>query len=230
MGREHQRFGTNTNAEGCLMSSMPLFDQTPLAESLASLKNDLIQDDGPRISTMRNYRFAILQYKPEDEFELRRKVQQLSRELEQVGWVVLTISLQKLLYSRLREQKDDWLARIMNREREFRTIDPERGLNDLKKNIGPLIEGPDGISADCAKIISEFADANPDKIDRTVALVGRAGSLFPFFRSSALLKHLDGKTRQVPVILLYPGERRGQTSLSFMGELNPDSDYRPRIY
>jgi Domain of unknown function (DUF1788) len=212
------------------MSSMPLFDQTPLAESLASLKNDLIQDDGPHISTMRNYRFAILQYKPEDEFELRRKVQQLSRELEQVGWVVLTISLQKLLYSRLREQKDDWLARIMNREREFRTIDPERGLNDLKKNIGPLIEGPDGISADCAKIISEFADANPDKIDRTVALVGRAGSLFPFFRSSALLKHLDGKTRQVPVILLYPGERRGQTSLSFMGELNSDSDYRPRIY
>jgi len=230
MGREHRRFGAYANADGCLMSSMPLFDQTPLAESLASLKNDLIQDDGPRISTMRNYRFAILQYKPEEEFELRKKVQQLSRELEQVGWVVLTISLQKLLYSRLREQKDDWLARIMNREREFRTIDPERGLNDLKKNIGPLIEGPDGISADCAKIISEFADANPDKIDRTVALVGRAGSLFPFFRSSALLKHLDGKTRQVPVILLYPGERRGQTSLSFMGELNPDSDYRPRIY
>ena len=209
---------------------MPLFDQTPLAESLAALKQDLIQDDGPRISTMRNYRFAILQYKPEDEFELRRKVQQLSRELEQGGWVVLTISLQKLLYSRLREQGDEWLKRIINREREFRTIDPERGLNDLKKNIGPLIEGPDGISADCAKIISDFADANPDKIDRTVALVGRAGSLFPFFRSSALLKHLDGKTRQVPVILLYPGERRGQTALSFMGELNPDSDYRPRIY
>lgn len=212
------------------MSSMPLFDQTPLAESLAALKQDLMDGDGPRISTMRNYRFAILQYKPEEEFELRKKVQQLSRELEQGGWVVLSISLQKLLYSRLREQGDEWLKRIMNREREFRTIDPERGLNDLKKNIGPLIEGPDGISADCARIISDFADANPDKVDRTVALVGRAGSLFPFIRSSALLKHLDGKTRQVPVILLYPGERRGQTSLSFMGELNPDSDYRPRIY
>ena len=91
------------------MSSMPLFDQTPLAESIAALRQDLIQDDGPRISTMRNYRFAILQYKPEDEFELRRKVQQLSRELEQGGWVVLTISLQKLLYARLREQGDEWL-------------------------------------------------------------------------------------------------------------------------
>jgi hypothetical protein len=45
-----------------------------------------------------------------------------------------------------------------------------------------------------------------------------------------LLKHLDGKTRNVPVVLLYPGERRGDTGLSFMGKINPDSDYRPRIY
>jgi hypothetical protein len=30
--------------------------------------------------------------------------------------------------------------------------------------------------------------------------------------------------------LLYPGERRGPTGLSFMGELDPDTDYRPRIY
>ena len=49
-------------------------------------------------------------------------------------------------------------------------------------------------------------------------------------RTSALLKHLDGRTRNVPVVLLYPGERRGDTGLSFMGIINPDSDYRPRIY
>jgi hypothetical protein len=34
----------------------------------------------------------------------------------------------------------------------------------------------------------------------------------------------------VPVVLLYPGTKQGPTSLSFMGLLNPDSDYRPRIY
>ena len=57
-----------------------------------------------------------------------------------------------------------------------------------------------------------------------------AGAVYPFFRSSALLRHLDGRTRNVPVVLLYPGERRGPTALSFMGVLDPDSDYRPRIY
>jgi len=70
----------------------------------------------------------------------------------------------------------------------------------------------------------------PDQLERTLALVGRAGALYPFFRSSALLKHLDGRTRNVPVVLLYPGGRRGPTSLSFMDMLEPDSDYRPRIY
>ena len=34
----------------------------------------------------------------------------------------------------------------------------------------------------------------------------------------------------MPVVLLYPGERRGPTGLSFMGRLDPDNDYRPRIY
>ena len=31
-------------------------------------------------------------------------------------------------------------------------------------------------------------------------------------------------------VLLYPGEQRGDKGLSFMGMLNADSDYRPRIY
>jgi len=91
-------------------------------------------------------------------------------------------------------------------------------------------EGPDGIAADCSRLICEYADRHPDSIDRTVALIGRAGALYPFIRSSALLRHVDGRTRNVPVVLLYPGERRGPTGLSFMGILSPDNDYLPRIY
>ena len=43
-----------------------------LPELSAALRRDLIHDDGPRISTMRNYRFAIVQYQKEQELELRR--------------------------------------------------------------------------------------------------------------------------------------------------------------
>ena len=46
----------------------------------------------------------------------------------------------------------------------------------------------------------------------------------------ALLKHIDGRTKNIPVVLLYPGKREDQNGLSFMCELPADRDYRPRIY
>lgn len=207
-----------------------LFHRTPLQEAFAALRRDLIHEDGPRISTMRNYRFAIVQYEPKDEFKLRGEVQRLSSDLVANGWMVLSINLQKLLLDRVRGQGADWAARVSDMERRMASVEPARGLNYVKSKLTPLVEGPNGIAADCSKIVSDYADAHPQNIDRTLALVARAGALYPFFRSSALLRHIDGKTRNVPVVLLYPGERRGATGLSFMGMLEPDHDYRPRIY
>ncbi len=45
--------------------SMPLFNHSALTDVVEALREDLIQKDGPRISTMRNYRFAILCYDPQ---------------------------------------------------------------------------------------------------------------------------------------------------------------------
>lgn len=210
--------------------SLHLFQQNPLQQAFVALRRDLIHEDGPHISTMRNYRFAIMQYDPSDEFDLRGEVQRLTADLVANGWMVLSISLQKLLLDRVRAQGLEWVDRVVQMEERMAGIEPERGLNYLKSKLWPLIEGPDGIATDCSRLISEYADRHPDTVDRTVAFIGRAGALYPFIRSSALLRHLDGRTRNVPVVLLYPGERRGVAGLSFMGILNPDNDYRPRIY
>ena len=206
------------------------FQPTPLQEAFTALRRDLIDEEGPRISTMRNYRFAIVQYDPSEEFRVRAEVQRLSADLVANGWMVLPIDLQKLLLDRVRAQGDAWVQRVIEMERRLGETESQRGLNYLKSKLTPLIEGPEGIAADCGRIVARYADQHPDSVDRTLALIGRAGALYPFFRSSALLRHLDGKTRNVPVVLLYPGERRGPTGLSFMGRINPDNDYRPRIY
>ncbi len=210
--------------------SLPLFHRTDLEKAFAALRRDLIHPDGPRISTMRNYRFAIVQYEPEKELKLRREVQRLSDDLRTHGWMVLAIDLQQLLFERIRAQGSDWAQRVVRMEQQSAGIGLERGLGYLKSKLVPLIEGPDGLAADCSRIIRDYARQHPENVDRTLALIGRAGAIYPFFRSSALLRHLDGQTAQVPVVLLYPGERRGLTGLSFMGMLEPDNDYRPRIY
>lgn len=212
------------------MNDLPLFQSTPLRDAFAALRQDLIHEDGPRISTMRNYRFAIVQYAPAEEFRLRAEVQRLGADLIAQGWMVLSIDLQKLLLERVRAQGDSWVQRVVEMEERMETAGAGRGLNYLKSKLTPLIEGPEGVAADCSRIVCDYVDRHPDRVDRTLALIGRAGALYPFFRSSALLRHLDGRTRNVPVVLLYPGERRGSTGLSFMGRINPDHDYRPRIY
>lgn len=220
-----------SSLERCIMSR-GLYDQQSLTlqDAFTALRSDLINDDGPKISTMRNYRFALLQYLPREEFKLRREVQRLCQDLAQHGWVVLSINLQQLLLDRVTAQGPEWIESVTRMERLTAKSSQPRGLNYLQSKLAPLIEGPDGIAADCCRIIEEHADQHPDLVDRTLTLIGRAGALYPFFRSSALLKHLDGRTRNVPVVVLYPGERRGEKGLSFMGVLTPDSDYRPRIY
>ncbi|NOU34915.1 MAG: DUF1788 domain-containing protein [Polyangiaceae bacterium] len=208
----------------------PLFTQQTLDEGVAALRRDLLAEGGPQISTMRNYRFAILPYRPADEFKLRGLMRRLTDDLRNAGWGVLPISLQQLLLARIRKTGEANVQALITREKRLFEKDPERALAHLRDKIAPHIEGPDGIAADVAALIADFAEKHPDGADRTLVLIGRAGALYPFFRSSALLKHIDGKTRNIPVVLLYPGERKDTTALSFMGELDADRDYRPRIY
>lgn len=204
--------------------------RTRLEEAFKALRKDLLSDEGPQISTLRNYRYAIIPYDPEDEFELRRHVQETVGKLSTGGWHVLSLSMQKLLLQRLRKHGDDVLARMIAAERSAAAIAPERGLNYVRDKMRRELDDAKGIAADVSREIVTFAEANPDKVERTVVFLGRIGALYPFFRVSALLKHLDGKTRNIPAVVLYPGQRRGDTELSFMGELAPDRDYRPRIY
>ena len=212
-----------------MTTTLPLFGQ--VHEAIGALRRDLIDpEDGPRISTMRNYRFAIVQYDPKDEYAMRLEVQKLIAELVTKGWFVLSIDLQKLLLDRIRSQPDEWSEKVIAMETRMADRQLDRGLNYLKSKLLPLVEGPKGLAGDCKRLIQDFVEQHPDEADRTLVLIGRAGGLYPFFRSSALLRHLDGQTGNVPVVLLYPGTKQGPISLSFMGLLSPDSDYRPRIY
>ncbi len=108
--------------------SESLFQATPLQEAFDALRRDLIHEDGPRISTMRNYRFAILVYNPKEEFKLRAGVQRLSRELEGHGWLVVTLDLQQLLLDRVRAQPEEWGERVIEMERRMAKLDRSRGL------------------------------------------------------------------------------------------------------
>lgn len=202
-----------------------------LSRAVEALEKDLLGGDGPQISTTRNYNFAILPYEPEDEFPLRRAINELSERLRDGGWNTGTIPLHSLLLQRLRDQGADFLDAMIAREKKLSaSSDPGRGLRALKERVVSLIEGPEGLAADVIREVERVLAERDAKRDRTVIFLARAGALYPFFRTSALLKHVAGHTQNVPVVLLYPGKVVGESGLSFMGVLPADRDYRPRIY
>ncbi len=206
------------------------YERSALAAAVDALRRDLLAAGGPEISTMRNYRFAILAYDPNKELELRHLIRKLGDELTAQDWSVLSISLGRLLLDRIESGDRRVLESTLRAERRLHARNPARALNYLREKTERYVEGKGGIAADVSRLIGDFADRHPAQAERTVIFLGRMGALYPFFRSSALLKHLDGATGNLPVVLLYPGERLGPTALSFMGELPANTDYRPRIY
>jgi hypothetical protein len=70
------------------------------------------------------------------------------------------------------------------------------------------------------------ADADPL---RDVVFIVRAGALFPVYRTSSLLEQLKGKVH-VPAVLFYPGVLDGAAGLRFMGVLDAEHNYRPKIF
>lgn len=211
---------------------MTAFKHPPkLQRAINALRKDLIGPEGPQISTVRNYNFAILPYDPEDEFALRKAIESLSDELRDANWDTGTIALHSLLLARLRAQGPDFIDSTIGLEKRLSArADPSRGLRALKERVVTLIEGPDGLAKDVIAEVNRLLDQQSEHAQGTVIFLGRAGALYPFFRTSALLKHVAGHTRNAPVVLLYPGKVVGESGLSFMGVLPPDSDYRPRIY
>jgi hypothetical protein len=207
-----------------------LFHHPPeLQRRLDALRKDLLRDGGPEISTTRNYNFSILPYAPEQEFPVRREIQRLSGDLRDAGWNTGLVTLHALFLARLRAEGPELIDALIRREKQLaRASDPSRGLRALKERVIALLEGPSGLARDVVVEIERLLDQDP--LNRTVIFLGRAGALYPFFRTSALLKHVAGHTRNAPVVLLYPGTVVDETGLSFMGVLPPDRDYRPRIY
>ena len=201
-----------------------------LKERVDELRRDLLNENAPQISTMGNFPFAILQYEPEDEFLMRELIHELVDELHQNGWLVKNVPLIDLMLQRLQtEAEPDTLQEIINGEKRlFQRKGIQRSLHYLKQTMSPDLEGPDGLAADVIQEIQSLV-GEQDPV-QTLIFISRAGALYPFYRTSGLLRYLDGKTDRVPVILLYPGTRPGVTSLSFMGEYEADSVYRPRIY
>ena len=174
-------------------------------------------DPRPGISAYHDMPYAIFHYPPEVEFAVRQQVALLRTRLEQqAGKRVTTISL----------------AACMREALDAEGLDQDALVQAEKSvGLGTTIETIHQILSEYRPLDSLVTARIPAEADplRDVVFIQRTGALFPVYRTSALLEQLKGKVH-VPAVLFYPGTLDGAAGLSFMGVLDPDSNYRPRIF
>lgn len=174
------------------------------------------KDPRARISAYHNMPYAIFHYPPEQEIPLRAELALLSTRLEQIGKRVTSISLAECL-------ADALAAEGLTTER-IASAEKRTGTEKMVDTIHMVISRRWPLDDLVAARIPREADPVRD-----IVFIVRAGSLFPFYRTSSLLEQLKGKL-EVPAVLFYPGELDGVAGLKFMGVLEAEHNYRPKIF
>jgi hypothetical protein len=138
--------------------------------------------------------------------------------LEQKGKRVTNISLMKCMMTALEAKA------------------PVKDLVQAERSLAP--HGHRAVAQTVHQVLSDYAPLDqivlgmvPDQTDprRDIVWLTRAGALYPCYRTSTLIEHLQGKL-SVPGVLFYPGELEGPAGLRFMSVHEPEHNYRARIF
>ena len=191
-----------------LLDPMPLRIVQDLEPLLA------LADPRTKLSAYHDMPYAIFRYDPEEEFTLRGQVGLLQTRLELRGKRVTRISLAECLDVAMRSQRplEEWFAA----EREMGVETVVETVHAVLSDYTPLVE-----------LVAERMPTDPDPLHDIVFIL-RTGALFPVYRTFSLLEQLKGRVH-VPTILFYPGDLEGASGLRFMGVLDAEHNYRPKI-
>jgi hypothetical protein len=191
--------------------------EDPMLERLTKDLEPILSLSDPRtkLSSYHDMPYALFRYDAEEEFELRKQVTLLETRLSQKGKRIKRISLAECLDEAMRSQRplEAWYA-----------AERDHGVETVVETVHAVL------SAD-APLVELVAAQLPEGANPLVDMVFilRTGALFPVYRTFSLLEQLKGRV-EVPAVLFYPGDLDGAAGLKFMGVLDAEHNYRPKIF
>jgi hypothetical protein len=174
-----------------------------------------LRDPRERISAYHDMPYALFRYDPEEEFDLRKQVTLLETRLTQKGKRVKRISLAECLDEAMRSQRplEEWFT--AEREQGVETV--VETVHSVLSEYTPLVD-----------LVASRMPEDPEPL-RDLVFILRTAALFPVYRTFSLLEQLKGRVH-VPTVLFYPGDLDGAAGLRFMGVLDAEHNYRPKIF
>ena len=172
------------------------------------------------LSTYTDMPFGIFLYPPEDEWELRAELRDLTIRLGNAGKTVQRLSMALLL-----EQSIEAAGLSME---EIAEAEVSLGVTMVRDTLRDLLSGKAAGSVPLDELVAQAVDTTKPTSSHIVFLE-RVGVLYGLRRPSALMDNLMHKVVH-PVVLFYPGQRDGPAGLRFMDELDADHNYRPKLF
>ena len=152
-------------------------------------------------------------FPPEDMLRVKRRVKAWKAQLSLSGWDVEVLSLARLL--------DDFFKN--HPLRQFWLTGEQSNAGDIESVNTTLREALLSGNVVERKILETIATLAAKA--RGLLLITDIEALHPYLRIGAIEQRLTGKVH-LPVVILYPGTRSGQSNLSFLGIYPEDGNYR----
>ena len=177
-------------------------------------------DSGAGLSTYTDMPFGIFLYPPENEWELRAELRDLTIRLGNAGKTVQRLSLAALLEQAIK-------AAGLSLE-EIAEAEASLGPELVRDTLRDVLSGKAAGAVPLDELVAQAVDTSKPTSSHLVFLE-RVGALFDLHRPSALLENLRNRVLH-PVVLFYPGQRDGPAGLRFMDEADADHNYRPKLF
>jgi len=179
-------------------------------------------DQGRRLESTGSDPIYYLVFPVSEILHVKRQTRGWIPKLENAGWQVTSFSFVKAVNSVLRNHqlRKQWLIGekmlLSQAEKTGAPID----FAQINKTLGKaLTDGPELLGLLKEKM--EEASAKPNGL----LLLTDLEALHPFLRINSIEAKLQDQIR-CPVIVLYPGNREGKTSLRFLEFYPADPNYR----
>ena len=154
-----------------------------------------------------------LVFPPEEMLRVKRRVKAWKAQLSLLGWDVEVLSLARLLddFFKSHPLRQFWLTGEQSNPGDIESVNTTLREALLSGNV---VE---------KKILDTLATLGAR--DKGLLLITDIEALHPYLRIGAIEQRLTGKVN-LPVVILYPGNRSGQSNLSFLGIYPEDGNYR----
>jgi len=168
----------------------------PLDKKFEELEELLVSGGAEQIKARRGVPFIVLLYPPDEELQVRSRIDTLKRKLETAGWGIQSFQPEPILFKFL-ESKGK-LKDVFEAERQ----DPQQLRSKMASDL----------------FVKHLAGLGKDFNLKTAIFIGRAGGFYPHVNIHSLQEQLVNKVKKTTVFFIPAIETEGQEYI-FLGKV-----------